>query len=201
MELSRVPMRLAHLENAFENLRESGYHKYPISSKTPEFKGYNCIAWAAGDDQKRWWPHKENPFLFFWPPHLQREKENQETLENFIRAFEWKGYRRGCINGKLEKGIEKIAIYTIAGIPKHAARQLESGRWTSKCGNSEDIQHETLLGVEGKIYGKAVYFMHRRRDGKPFWKERILGFFKRILGKVPIRFRLALHPADGGLMF
>jgi hypothetical protein len=173
-------MRLSHLETAFKNLADSGYDKYPISPKTPLFKGYNCIAWAAGDDEKRWWPHKQNPFLFFWPPHLEREPENQETLENFIQAFEWRGYKRGCKNGKLKKGVEKVAIYTLGGIPKHAARQLESGCWTSKCGNWEDVQHETLMGVEGEIYGNAVYFLHRRRDGKPFWKDRIISFLKKI---------------------
>jgi hypothetical protein len=176
-------MRHSHLEKAFKNLRTDGYDKYPISPKTPDFKGYNCIAWAAGEDQIRWWPHQSNPFLFFWPRHLLREPENQETLENFIRAFEWKGYKRGCKNGKLKKGIEKVAIYTISGVPKHAARQLESGRWTSKCGNWEDIQHETTSGVEGTIYGHATYFLHRRRDGKPFLKDRIQALFKSMFSK------------------
>lgn len=173
-------MRCLHLERVFPNLLGSGYDQYPISPETPHLRGYNCIAWAAGEDHRRWWPHLRNPFLFYWPPHLPREPENQETLENFLRAFEWKGYRRGCKNGKLKKGIEKVAIFTIAGIPKHAARQLESGRWTSKCGNAEDIQHETLFALEGHAYGTALVFLHRRRDGKPFLMDRIRAWLKRI---------------------
>jgi hypothetical protein len=128
--------------------------------------GYNCIAYAAGETDKRWWPHPDK-FAFYWPEHLPREPVNRETVENFLLAFEWKGYKRGCKNGEFEEGVEKVALFTIAGVPKHAARQLESGCWTSKCGRLEDIQHETLAAVEGRIYGNAVFFLHRRRDGKP----------------------------------
>jgi hypothetical protein len=53
--------------------------------------------------------------------------------------------------------------------PKHMARQLANGLWTSKCGQSEDITHFTLdalesygwlHGSEGQ-YGCSVLCMRR----------------------------------------
>jgi len=60
--------------------------------------------------------------------------------------------------------MEKVAIFADAqGAPTHAARQLESGAWTSKCGTLEDIEHNSLANLEGGAYGKAVLFLERRR--------------------------------------
>lgn len=47
-------------------------------------------------------------------------------------------------------------------MPKHAARQLASGRWTSKLGKLEDIDH-ALHDLEGMLYGAVVLFMKRPR--------------------------------------
>ena len=96
----------------------------------------------------------------------------RETTWNFIKAFETKGYKI-CKDGRLKRGIEKIAIYAIGDNPTHAARQLESGTWISKCGDLEDIKHPELSPLEGKSYGEVKVFMHRRRDGKRFVSDRI----------------------------
>jgi hypothetical protein len=173
-------MRCLDLESWFSNLVGSGYDQYPISPKTLQRIGYNCIAYAAGETHRRWWPHP-NVFAFHWPPHLPREPVGQETLQNFVRAFESLGYTK-CKNGKFKRGVEKIVIFVSAsGVPTHASRMLESGRWGSKCGLHEDIQHDSLSAVEGSAYGTALQFMHRRRDGKPFWSERLWAFFKKFL--------------------
>ena len=166
-------MPCLELEHEIQSLIGTGYDQYPISPKTPPLpKGYNCIAFAAGhtdsppgDMNRPWWPHPNK--FYFWPPHLPREYPGLETVENFVRAFEWIGYRR-CKDGKLRTGIEKVVIFLKNNRPTHAARQLESGLWTSKCGRLEDIQHETLTVMECSDYGKAAVFLHRRRDGKPF---------------------------------
>jgi hypothetical protein len=173
-------MPCPQLELGIPNLRGTGYDKYPISPQTLFPKGYNCIAFAAGDDTRRWWPHP-NRFSFYWPPHLPRQLPGTETLENFILAFEWKRYKK-CKNGDLKQGVEKIAIYMKGNLPVHAARQLESGTWTSKCGSLEDVQHESLYHVSGDMYGEPHTFMHRRRDGKPFWKDQMRAILKRITG-------------------
>ena len=173
-------MRCWHLESELENLGEHDYSHDRVSPPTRGPVGYNCIAWAAGTNTQRWWPSKTRKFYYYWPPHLPREDHQQETLENFIRAFEWRGYRR-CWNVKLEQGVEKVAIFIgPRGNPLHAARQLPSGTCTSKCGDYEDIEHTRLDAVAGKQYGKPVAFLKRRLDGEPFIQDRILLWFRRL---------------------
>ena len=118
-------------------------------------KRYNCVAWAAGDDSRWWWPIAGR----YWPQGVPREA----TLEAFVLAFESLGYRL-CNDDALVDRTEKVAFYFLAGKPKHAARQLESGNWTSKLGESERIWHSTVQDVEGPWYGKAAVFMQRRLD-------------------------------------
>jgi hypothetical protein len=116
----------------------------------------------VGDVTQRWWPHP-NRFQFFWPQHLPRETLQLETLENFVHAFEWKGFKL-CKDAKLETGLEKVAIYTgPRGNPLHASRQLASGAWKSKCGNLQDIEHATPTILECDIYGKVSVYLSRKR--------------------------------------
>jgi hypothetical protein len=61
----------------------------------------------------------------------------------------------------LESGFEKIALYALEGHPKHAARQLPDGAWSSKLGKYIDIAH-SLNGLEGTVYGQVVGFLKRR---------------------------------------
>jgi len=170
-------VRCPHLEACFENLKESDYDHDRVS---PQTEDYNCIAWAAGDSQKPWWPAKD--LRYFWPAHLPREDYLQETLENFLRAFECLGYSR-CRSSKLEQGVQKVAIFVgPANNPLHAARQLESGMWVSKCGDLEDIEHKTLSSMEGRHYGKAVAFLRRRVDGRTFFRDRFMRFLRKAFG-------------------
>ena len=46
------------LEDSFPNLREE-----PHRLTSPDSPKYNCIAWAAGDDSRWWWPG----FGAYWP--------------------------------------------------------------------------------------------------------------------------------------
>jgi hypothetical protein len=62
----------------------------------------------------------------------------------------------------LENGYEKVAIYTLNGVPTHAARQLPNGNWTSKLGSEIDIEHNSLDCLNGTVYGKAEIIMKRR---------------------------------------
>ena len=65
-------------------------------------RSYNCIAWAAGDKSRWWWP--EGPY--YWPVGAPREK----TLSAFLAAFRTLGYEE-CETDELEGQIEKVAIY------------------------------------------------------------------------------------------
>lgn len=121
--------------------------------------GYNCIAWAAGKTDKWWWPVEDDPCAF-WP--IPIDPLDPVTLNQFIKAFESEGYSV-CNHGDFENEFEKVAIYVDGdGEPTHAARLLPSGVWASKMGRFEDIEHETLQVVEGKLYGTAKAFLKRR---------------------------------------
>jgi hypothetical protein len=120
---------------------------------------YNCIGWAADSITQWWWPVGR----YYWPPCAPRE----ETVEAFIRAYGTIGYIE-CEDGSLELAFEKIAIYAVyetgGGLtPTHAAKQLSDGRWTSKLGCCEDIEHTTLQNVNCQTYGEAVTYLKRPR--------------------------------------
>ena len=125
-------------------------------------RGYNCIAWAAGDTTRWWWPVPLRG-INYWPKGIPRE----ETLEAFILAFGTLGFVP-CANDSLQDGVEKVALFAkrvgMALLPTHAALQLESGEWTSKLGPFEDISHATLDAVNGPAYGQAMRFLARPRQ-------------------------------------
>lgn len=141
----------AWIERDFPNLPSSGY-----KLTSPDTIDYNCVAWAAEDEEKWWWPDAQN--TEYWPPGVPRE----ETLAAFIQAFQTIGYEV-CQDDVSEEGFQKIAIYTdLSKIPKHVARQLPTGKWTSKLGQDEDIEHENLQGLTGQPgYGEVTCFMKR----------------------------------------
>jgi hypothetical protein len=131
----------------------------PYNVTSAQTTRYNCIAWAAGDTRRWWWPDRLG--VAYWPPQARRE----ETLDAFAAAFGSFGYLP-CDDADLVKGIEKIAIFANGPIPTHAARQLPDGTWTSKCGRLEDISH-ILDGVRGVCYGEPALFISR--DLRPIW--------------------------------
>jgi len=141
------------IERAFPGLRG---RPYQVTSRADDV--YNCIAWAANDPAHWWWPDEaDHPNSAHWPPGVPRT----ETLEAFRLAFTTLGYEV-CNDDRLETDFEKIAIFSLGGVPGHAARQLPNGRWTSKLGPMEDIEHE-LHDLTGMAYGAVVLVMKRPR--------------------------------------
>ena len=104
-----------------------------------------------------WWPTgdpADEPR--FWPAGAPRE----ETVSAFLAAFASLGYTP-CDDAGVEPGFEKVALFVDArNAPTHAARQLADGRWTSKLGRSEDIEHE-LHALEGDVYGRVAVVLRR----------------------------------------
>lgn len=136
------------MDHLVPNLAAEGF-----TTTSPASRRYNCIAWAAGRDDAWWWPDPQ--LVYHWPDSAPR----RETLDAFVAAFATLGYQP-CPDGTAEDGFEKIAIYQLAGLPTHAARQLSDGNWTSKLGPNVDITH-TLPGLEGSEYGRVAVFMRR----------------------------------------
>ena len=120
------------------------------SAATPT---YNCIAWSAGDTERWWQPG------VYWPTEVP---VNEFGIAVLVIAFSALGFEE-CTDGNLEPDFEKVAIFGSTLFYTHAARQLFDGRWTSKLGRSEDIEHNSPEDVAGGIYGEVVQFMRRPR--------------------------------------
>lgn len=143
-------------EAMFPNLVRGQYHV--TSEETPE---YNCIAHAAEKNDNWWWPDDAPAY---WPEGL----EKAETLDGFVLAYETVGFKTCPTQSReLEPNVVKVAIYVDQdGVPTHAARQIPGGAWTSKLGDWEDIQHQTLEAMEAGAdptlgYGKVALIMRR----------------------------------------
>jgi len=141
-----------YLEKIFPKIKNEGYDvTSPIDPR------YNCFAWAA-ENNKLWYEPDYN-YIGYWPVNIAREY----TIDALINLYQSLGYDI-CENGELEKNYEKIAIYIdVNNIPQHAARQLDSGAWTSKLGVDKDIQHKTLEGLEGSSYGNVGVILKRQK--------------------------------------
>lgn len=141
----------------------------PQSTEFPKFKRknhrvtsdedpqYNCIAYAAGITNKKYWPgfHPD----YYWPSGIPRTTD----IASFIKLYESFGYSLVADgNSKFETGWEKIAVYASRlGVPTHAAKQMGADKWASKLGDSFDIEHQFDAVSQG-IYGTPVVFMRRK---------------------------------------
>jgi hypothetical protein len=126
-------------------------NQYRISSA--KTKRYNCIAWAAGKT-KRWW---EAPPNGYWPASVLADG----SVESAVQLFEFLGYQRCANDASLDEGFTKVAVFGDADGYTHAARQLPDGRWSSKIGKLQDIEHDTLDGLTGSDYGSVVQMLKK----------------------------------------
>jgi len=139
------------IDEIFPALAKGGFR---ITS--PVDKRYNCIAHAAGDLANWWWPLPADVRDVYWPAGATRG----ETLTAFQDAFSSVGFV-ACDNDDVESGFEKVALFANdQNIPLHAARQQANGRWISKLGEREDIEH-ALRDLVGEAYGAVALIMKR----------------------------------------
>ena len=124
--------------------------QYEITSKVTD--EYNCIAWAAGDNT-RWWEHTPG---YYWPA------VRSPLIGSLVAVFESIGYST-CESSAIEEGYEKVALYAKQDCWMHAARLLDSGRWTSKLGPDEDIEHESAECL-ARFYGQVYCYMRRLKS-------------------------------------
>jgi len=117
---------------------------------------YNCIAWSVGDTDNWWQPG------VFWPLPVLAGDYGMGVLEQLFRSL---GYEDSGSDTNLEAGFEKVALYGSGLFYTHAARQLSNGKWTSKLGKEDDIEHDTPEDVAGGVYGEMVQVMKRTVAG------------------------------------
>lgn len=138
--------RLDAICRTFRNARS-------VAITSPATREYNCIAWAMGDASRWWWPIGfGDPY---WPPGVMRELSRR----SFEYAFVACGYAP-CADGVLVPGVEKVCLYEKEAMPTHAARQLPTGRWTSKLGPDEDVEHD-IADLAGRRFGRAAAWYER----------------------------------------
>src|ERR1043165_1156205 len=117
------------LEDCFPNVVRGSM---TITSCTDE--DYNCVAWAIAD-ASRWWDHNQP----WWPSGLDRD----DLVDTYAAFFSRFGYIR-CRSARLEKGFEKVALYSFGKEFRHVAWQKPDGVWVSKLGGSVDVEHASL---------------------------------------------------------
>lgn len=144
-------MTLASVRAKFPNLQNG------FSITSPFTPNYNCIGWAANDDAHFWWPDG----IAYWPV----AHNSVASLATFEAAFQHVGYNLIGLDDSLDPAVEKVAIYVMpaTGLVTHMARQLGSGRWTSKLGRAYDIEHLTVQCLNGAQYGEYSHCLGRNR--------------------------------------
>jgi len=143
----------AEIRSLFPNLAQ--VTSFKVTSDQADI--YNCVSWAISETHRWWWPVTKGKKYGYWPPGLSQAL----TIDNFIAALATVGFEP-CQNFDVEAGFEKVVLYMHrSGAPTHLARQLPNGRWTSKLGELWDIEHKTLGGLEGSLYGRPIKAFRR----------------------------------------
>lgn len=129
---------------------------------------YNCIAWALGQRNEWWEPHSPGSIAVgqgYWPAGLPHNRDPQTLRVLFCQE----GFA-DCENGNLDQNLVKVALYRIPdgnGSYRwtHAARQLKTGLWTSKLGNSYAVIHRKPDDPDGDLYGSVYAYLAKLRQG------------------------------------
>ena len=135
------------LTTAFPNLANEGFEI--VDEPSPR---YNCIAYAAGDTGRWWWPDGIN----HWPPWATLTNR----IESLQEALAGQGYEQ-CDDGTAEVGYQKVALYEARGEMQHAAAQMPNGRWRSKMGRGPVIEHLSPDSLSEGPYGNPTVFMRK----------------------------------------
>jgi hypothetical protein len=123
---------------------------------SPATVDYNCVAWSVGDTEHWWQPG------VYWPIEARPGDFGIGVLEEMFRT---RGDTDCGMDAGLEPGFEKVALFGSSLYYTHAARQLPHGRWTSKLGKTEDIEHDTPHDVGGGVYGDVFRILKRPASG------------------------------------
>ncbi len=143
----------ALLAASFPNLARAGFEIVAQPSAR-----YNCIAYAAGDTSRWWWPDG----VSYWPAWAPLT----DSIASLTAVFSGQGYKL-CDDGGVAAGCQKAALYESDGKMQHAALQMPNGRWRSKMGKGPLIEHHSPDSLSGGIYGHAAITMQRAIGAVP----------------------------------
>ena len=141
------------LTAAFPNLARAGFEIV-----APPSAQYNCIAYAAGDASRWWWPDG----VSYWPPWAPPT----DSIASLTAVFSGQGCEP-CNASSAEPGYQKIALYESDGKMQHAALQTPNGRWRSKMGQGPLIEHHNPDSLSGGPYGQAAIIMRKAIGAAP----------------------------------
>lgn len=128
----------------FPNLTEQNF--FFKSLKTDD---YNCAAFVLNIEDE-------------WIEFKDEYGNLDVNLQTYINYYKSKGFEE-IDSIEIEDNKFKIAIYYIKESLefKHVAFQIAKGKWKSKLGDWEDIEHENLETLFGSSYGNAVVYMRK----------------------------------------
>ncbi len=139
-------LKNSEIELSWSNLQENLNFIF-TSKQTWE---YNCVMWSLNrDDEWRDFFYSDDGYV-----------NPDQSINPYVAYFQENGFET-CENSSLEVGALKICIFSKNGIFSHVSRQLQDGRWASKMGNYEDIEHLTEFDVSGLGYGSPDIYMQK----------------------------------------
>jgi hypothetical protein len=145
----------------FPNLNASNHRDI---DPNPSNLTYNCLAWSLGINDD-WFSSFDGRT---WPGNAP---QNDAFIMTIVIMYESRGFSLCGNDRSLEHGYDKIALYVKDDLFAHVARQSEDGKWTSKMGEGELIEHDVPENLvegmfDGRIqgeYGQLWKFMKRER--------------------------------------
>jgi hypothetical protein len=126
--------------------------KEPIKIDSPETSDYNCVAWILGKTNNWYEPDEEYDWIEGLPM-----SDDLNTMQAFFEHF---GFQVCEKFDNFDSSIELIAIFAKEGIFTHVAKLLKNGNWTSKLGNSYDVEHG-LESISNGLYGEVALYMQK----------------------------------------
>lgn len=142
----------------------------PLKIKSPITPKYNCVAYSLNREDI-WYESIDNDDIrnglcvllqrsIIWPEALSKGI----LINNYLELYKLNGFEKvNDLDISVEVGYVKIAIYgNTEQVFTHVCRQMEDGKWVSKLGSFQDVEHDDLEVLEGSHYGKVMVVMKKK---------------------------------------
>ena len=116
------------------------------------------MAWSVGNTERWWQPG------VYWPAETHQDDYGLGIL---VEAFRSLGFEE-CDEGGLERGYEKVALYGSTFLYTHAARQLPSGKWTSKLWRSVRVNAPVGAMRQKSLFQRGLRNSECHSSQEPF---------------------------------